>query len=106
MIAFKLMRVNTDGTVSPLFIGRDRKYELDTWYDAESIQRNGFKFRPGFHCCSTTSAPHIKRELKSGETRTWVQVQISDFEQIKRPESQGGLWYIAKKIKFVAIMRI
>ena len=33
------------------------------------------------------------------EKREWWMVEIEDYEELKRPESQGGIWYISKRIK-------
>lgn len=33
--------------------------------------------------------------------RAWFKVEMEDFEKFNRPKSQGGLWYLAKKIKII-----
>jgi len=33
--------------------------------------------------------------------RVWCEVEIKDFEKVIRPESQGGLWYLSKNLKFI-----
>ena len=40
-------------------------------------------------------------ELKSGEKRVWRKVLIEDFTEFKRPDNQGGLWYLAKRMKIL-----
>ena len=33
--------------------------------------------------------------------RRWYRVEIRDFKELKRPQSQGGLWYIAKWMRVI-----
>jgi hypothetical protein len=33
------------------------------------------------------------------EGRVWKQVEIEDYVELKRPESQGGVWYLAQRMK-------
>lgn len=40
-------------------------------------------------------------KLKSGEIRVWKMVEIEDYTEFKRPKSQGGMWYLAKRIKII-----
>ena len=39
-------------------------------------------------------APHL-----SMDRRVWIEVEIDDYEQLKRPEHQGGMWYLAQRMK-------
>lgn len=66
--------------------------------DSENIPTKGFAERPGWHCTAEPIAPHLKMKLKSGEVRVWKRVLIEDFEEFQRPDSQGGLWYLAKRM--------
>lgn len=99
MIAYKLVRILKDGTISSLFINKKDRLKFDEWLIAESHQTKGFSFRKGWHCTSKPIAPHL-----SMKNRVWVEVQIEEFETIKRPESQGGLWFIAQKMKINKII--
>jgi len=63
----------------------------------------GFAVREGWHCTAQPVAPHLKLKLASGEKRVWKKVLMEDFEEIQRPENQGGLWYIANKIKILKV---
>jgi len=100
-IAYKLVKVRKDGSIGPLFINSKLRIEVGQWLTAEAHKRRGFAFRPGWHCTRIPSAPHLKEVLKTGETREWWMVEINGYEEQMRPEAQGGLWYLAKKIKFV-----
>ena len=104
MKAYKLLRERKDGTLSPLFIDRGSTLWIGMLYKAQAHRRNGFAFRPGWHCClkpeaphlSSPIAPHLKIELANGEKRVWCEVEIFEYTEETRPASQGGLWYLAK----------
>ena len=98
-IAYKLFRQLKSGEITSLFINKARKLPYNEWMSSEDYPTNGFARRPGWHCTAKPEAPHLKMELKSGEVRVWKAVIIEDWEEFQRPESQGGLWYLAKKIK-------
>jgi hypothetical protein len=52
-------------------------------------------------------APHIKRLLKNGERRVWARVTMCPGAQSdKRPESQGGLWWLASRIKIEEVLHV
>jgi len=93
MIAYKLFNKRKDGTYGPLFINRKQKLEIGVEYPAEEHLTKGYAFRPGWHCCAEPNAPHLSKEK-----RVWCKVMIKDYVQHKRPESQGGLWYTARKL--------
>ena len=46
-------------------------------------------------------APHLSMRLASGEQRVWVECEIEDWTTYNRPESQGGNWILAQKMKIV-----
>lgn len=96
MKAFKLFRVRKDGTIGSLFINKSEILEINKWLTAKSYPTKGFKERPYFHCTLNPVAPHL-----SHKNRKWFEVEIQDFFEFNRPQSQGGLWYLAKKIKIV-----
>ncbi len=98
-VGFKLVRKRKDGTFGPLFINARLRIPQYEWIDAECHPTKGFKVRPGWHICDTPVAPHLNKK-----GRVWMQVHFKDYETIKRPESQGGIWYIAKKIFFTQEM--
>jgi len=105
--AYKLLRLRKDGTLGPLFINRKQVITLKknpVWLKSENHPTRGFSYRPGWHCSHEPSAPHLKTFLKSGEKRVWCEVEIKDYEVLKRPEFQGGIWYLAKKIRFLKIL--
>ena len=105
-IAYKLLRIRNDNTLGSLFVGRSRSIPVGEWMDCEyDLPHAGLAHRPGFHCTSSPNAPHIKMKLKNGETRVWCMVSIKDFEELSRPISQGGLWYVAKHMRIDAILK-
>jgi hypothetical protein len=102
MIAYKLVKVRKDGSIGPLFINAKLRIKVDEWLPAENHHRkNGFAYRPGWHCTRLPEAPHLKEQLNGGQVRQWWKVEISDFEEKLRPVSQGGMWYLAQKIRFI-----
>lgn len=96
MIVYKLFGVRKNGTIRSLFINRKRKLSVGKWLKAESHPTKGYALRPFWHCTSQPVAPHL-----SEKNRKWYKVQMKDYEIFKRPESQGGIWYLAKKIKII-----
>jgi len=94
MIAYKLFRVKKNGDITSLFINKKKALPLNEWMEAEDFPTNGFAFRPGWHCTNSAHAPHL-----SMKNRAWFKVKIKNFTIIKRPDSQGGIWYLAKWIK-------
>ena len=96
MIAYKLCRQRKDGKITSLFINKKRELPFDEWLESENHPTKGFKGRPFWHCTANPRAPHL-----SMKERIWVMVEMEGFEEFQRPESQGGLWYLAKKIKLI-----
>ena len=94
MIAYKLFRKLKDGKIAPLFINKRKRVPFDIWLDAEEHPTKGFAVRKGWHCTLQPIAPHL-----STRNRVWVEVEISDFEYYNRPESQGGTWVLAQRMK-------
>ena len=96
MKAYKLIRKMKDGSLSPLFINKKSRIPVGEWMNAELNPTKGFAVRPGWHCTSKPVAPHL-----SEKNRVWVKVDIEDWTVHNRPESQGGIWFTANKIKFI-----
>ena len=94
MVAYKLIRELKDGSLSPLFINKKSRIPVGVWMQAESYPTKGFAFRKGYHCTLKPIAPHL-----STNNRVWIEVEIEDFEYYNRPESQGGTWVLAQKMK-------
>ena len=99
MKGYKLFRVRKDGSIGPLFINKRQRLETNVWYQAEAHRTKGYAFRPGWHICSTPSAPHLS---KNG--RVWAEVEFNNHQEIVRPANQGGLWYLAEQMKIVRIL--
>ena len=98
MKAFKLVRRLKSGELAPLFINKKQRLPLNKWLIAENHPTNGYATRKGWHCTLNPVAPHLSKHR-----RVWVEVEILDFEYYKRPESQGGTWVLAQKMKIKKI---
>ena len=96
MKAYKLVRKMKDGTLSPLFINKTSRTPIGEWIEAGLYPTKGFAIRKGWHCTKTPYAPHLKTE-----GRVWVEVEVEDFEYYPRPDSQGGEWILAQKMKII-----
>ena len=94
MIAYKLLRVRRDLSLGPLFINRKQVIPIGEWLIAEAHRTKGYAFRPGWHAAPKPCAPHL-----STKGRVWCRVEIEDYEELKRPESQGGTWWLAKRMR-------
>ena len=94
MIGYKLITKRKDGTLGPLFINRKQRIPLGEWLPAGDHPTKGFAHRPGWHVMAKPVAPHLS---KTG--RVWVKVEIADYKEIIRPDAQGGVWYLANKMK-------
>lgn len=98
--AYKLLRVRKDGTLGPLFIGRDIVVPIGKWQKARSIRVKGFKFRPGWHAVAAPVAPHLSKK-----GRVWCTVSLKGAYKQLRPEHQGRVWYIAGWLRVDTIER-
>ena len=96
MIGYKLFRVRKNGSIGSLFINKKEKLPLDKWLEAKNYPTKGYSIRPGWHLCEKPVAPHL-----SIKNRAWFKVEFMNAETIKRPQSQGGLWYLAPYIKIL-----
>jgi hypothetical protein len=96
MIAYKLIRKMKDGSLAPLFINKKSRIPIGEWLEAENHPTKGFSVRKGWHCTLTPVAPHL-----SEKGRVWVQVEVEDTELYNRPESQGGMWVLAQRMKVI-----
>ena len=96
MKAYKLIRKMKDGSLSPLFINRRSRIPVGEWMEAEFYPTKGFAPRKGWHCTLEPVAPHL-----SEKGRVWVEVEVEDIEMYDRPESQGGTWVLAQRMKIV-----
>jgi len=101
MIAYKLLRQRHNGSFGPLFINRKQIIEINKWLKAECYPTKGFAIRKGWHTTSKPIAPHLHKRK-----RIWAKVEIKNFKKLYRPISQGGLWFIAQKMKIIKILNI
>ena len=104
MIAYKLIRQMKDG-LSPLFINKKSRLKIGEWMEAESHPTKGFANRKGWHCTLTPNAPHLMEGGEGvGKNRVWVEVEVEGYELYNRPESQGGTWVLASRMKINKIL--
>lgn len=96
MEAYKLFRKRRDGSYGPLFINRRQRIKEGEWLQAENHPTRGFAIRPGWHTSHKPEAPHLSKK-----DRVWCKVQIEDYTPFERPESQGGMWFIANRMKVI-----
>jgi hypothetical protein len=101
MIAYKLIRKLKDGSLSPLFINKKNRIPLGVWLEAEEHPTKGFALRKGWHCTLKPIAPHLSKK-----NRIWVEVEVDNYEQYKRPESQGGTWVLAQRMKVIRELNV
>lgn len=99
MIAYKLFRVRKDGTLGPLFINRDFVIPVGVWLTAEEHRTKGYAYRPGWHATLKPEAPHL-----STKGRVWAKVVLKDTILHDRPQSQGGRWVLAGRMKVLDIL--
>jgi len=85
-----------DGSYSPLFINKKSRIPVGVWLESESHPTKGYARRPGWHCTIQPVAPHL-----STKNRVWVEVEVEDYELYNRPESQGGTWVLARRMKVI-----
>lgn len=101
MRAYKLLRRLSDGNLYPLFIHKTYKTPFNKWLKAECYPTKGFAIRKGWHACIKPLAPHLSMKLANGEQRVWVECEVEDWTSYNRPESQGGSWILAQRMKVI-----
>lgn len=94
---YKLFRVRKDKTIGPLFINARQVITPGVWMDAEDHPTKGFAHRPGWHATLKPVAPHL-----SEKGRVWFRVEMQDTRKFNRPQSQGGTWVLANRLKVIA----
>nr|NIV33204.1 hypothetical protein [Anaerolineae bacterium] len=87
------------GSLGPLFINARLRLPLGEWMDAEDHPTKGYAHRPGWHCTLSPEAPHL-----SEKGRVWARVRLDGVEFHHRPESQGGTWALAQKMKILEVL--
>ena len=101
MKAYNLWSTLSDGNLYPLFIHKTYSTPFGEWMQAECYPTKGFAIRKGWHCTFIPLAPHLSIKLANGEQRVWVECEVEDYSTYNRPESQGGTWILAQKMKVV-----
>ena len=96
MIAYKLLRKRKNNTLAPLFINKKQIIPIGEWLEADNHPTVGYITRPGWHTVNKPEAPHL-----STKNRIWCKVEIKDYTKLIRPKFQGGIWYLANKMKVI-----
>ena len=96
MKGYKLLRVRKDGTLGSLFINARARLPLNEWMEAMPWPTKGYQFRPQWHVLTEPHAPHL-----STKGREWYEVEVENFTVMKRPESQGGVWLLAQRMRII-----
>jgi hypothetical protein len=105
MKAYKLLKQRKDGSLGPLFINASQHIPVGEWLEAEDHPTKGFAHRPGWHCTHEKSAPHIKKNPKSALPRVWCRVEVAGrIEEFMRPKLQGGMWFIAERMRIIEVL--
>lgn len=99
VVGYKLIRQRKDKSLGPLFINARQRIPVGEWLDAEAHRTKGFAFRPGWHCTLKPVAPHL-----STKGRVWCKVAMQGCQKYARPESQGGVWCLAKRMKIISVL--
>ena len=96
MLAYKLLRKRRDNSLGPLFINRSQRITPGVWMQAHLYPTRGYQVRQGWHCTLEPVAPHL-----TTRGRVWCQVSVKDIQYYSRPESQGGTWVLAQRMKLI-----
>lgn len=99
MIGYKLFRLRKDGTLGPLFINARLRVPVGEWLEAEDHPTKGFAHRPGWHAAAKPVAPHL-----SEKGRVWCRVELEGVRKYPRPESQGGEWLLADRLRVLEVL--
>lgn len=82
-IGYRLMEMDTEGNLFPLFIDKNKPIKIGEWVKAESIPTKGFSQRPGFHVGQVCDAPWLKSYdctdtgcYKSQRSKHWSRVWV------------------------------
>jgi hypothetical protein len=94
---WKLLRVRRDGSLGPLFINRSLVIPVGEWLHAEDHPTSGYAHRPGWHAAPNANAPHLS--LKG---RVWCPVELRNWIELPRPQTQGGTWWLAEQMRVIS----
>lgn len=96
---YKLVKQRKDGSLGSLFIHASERLPFGKWLKAEFFPTKGYAPRYGWHCTFYPYAPHL-----STKGRVWVECEVSGWKTYDRPESQGGAWILADRMKIDRII--
>jgi len=99
MVGYKLMRLRKDGSLGALFIDARQRIAVGKWMWAKDVPTKGYAHRPGWHILPEPKADHL-----SERDRVWCRVEFRHFKEHKRPANQGGMWYLARRMRVVEVL--
>lgn len=99
MKAYKLFRLKKNGAITSLFINKSIELPIGEWILAHNYPTKGFQVRKGWHSMKKKSAPHLSKK-----GRIWCEVEILEYQEFKRPKSQGGQWYLSSLLKIKKVL--
>lgn len=97
---WKLFKRRADGSLGPLFINARLRVPVGVWMQAEDHPTKGYAHRPGWHATYAPVAPHLRQD---GD-RVWCRVLLQGCQDFQRPESQGGIWVLAQRLKVLEVV--
>lgn len=101
LTGYKLLRRRKDGSLGPLFINVRQRIPVGVWLRAEAHRTKGYAYRPGWHCTLRPHAPHLRT---TGPDRVWCLVSLVGVKTYDRPESQGGTWLLARRMRVEEVL--
>lgn len=102
-IVWKLFKLRKNGSLGPLFINAKAVIPVGEWMQAEAHATKGFAYRPGWHACFRPVAPHLSENPKAGPRRVWARCEAEGITTYDRPESQGGAWVLAERLRVLEV---
>lgn len=93
---YKLFKQRKDGTLGSLFINARAVLPEGKWMRARAYPTKGYAFRPGWHATAKPEAPHL-----GTKGRVWRRVALTGITEFTRPAAQGGLWFLAQRMKIL-----
>ena len=104
----KVLNKRKDGTLSPLFHEKNRRFREGVWERFEADLTHPTKvgrssanlaYRPGFYGGPKT--PQIKMGKVGSQNRVKRDIAFRNWTTVRRPANQGGEWYLAAEMMII-----